>query len=115
MDELRSECNLWNEQNNGLVFLESLLGQLDIDISFARSRNAMQKNSAGVASLNILDSLPLGGVERIVVVFRDFGEFFDFVTAFFSNTAWQGGLDNTGHRCAVIVREPSESLGELER
>ena len=42
MNKLRSESNLWNKKNNGLILLESLLGEFDIDVGFAGASNTMQ-------------------------------------------------------------------------
>lgn len=61
-DELGSEGDFRDEQDKRLTLSESLLGEFDIDVSFAATGDAVEQNSVGSASFELFNGALLGGV-----------------------------------------------------
>ncbi len=61
-DDLGGKGDFWDEDNDGLAFGEGVLGELDIDVGFAATSNAVQENGIGGIGLDLCDGGLLGGV-----------------------------------------------------
>ena len=64
-DNLRGEGDFWYENNDRLTFGERALGELDIDIGFAATGDAVEENRVGGICLYFGDCALLGGAERV--------------------------------------------------
>jgi hypothetical protein len=61
-DDLGGKGDFWDEDNDGLAFGEGMLGELDINVGFAATGDAVQENGVGGIGFDLRDGGLLGGV-----------------------------------------------------